>query len=93
MKSITVLEGWQRVPIAIKIFGKNAAPITVGVLVHPRGKMYRLAESWEKPDLLISSPVWPPEHDVRLSRVRDGQIKRLVRMKLDAITKRQQKRK
>jgi hypothetical protein len=43
-------------------------------LISPKGTVYRRAYGFEKPSLVIDSPVLPPEHHVRLVRIVDKTV-------------------
>lgn len=83
-KFVRVLEGWKCVSLAYEQNGTYYVPHVVS----PAGKVYRYAQSWEKPSLVIDADILPAEHHIRLVRVIDKATRRLAKKALRRLEKR-----
>jgi len=80
---IRVLGDWHSVSIDDP-FGHGP----IECIISPENKTYRHAHAWEHPELVIDSPAWRSEHDIRLVRVRNVAIRKMAKRILKQRTRR-----
>jgi hypothetical protein len=90
-KFLRVLGDWKATRCTITVDQSHAHVLEY--LVSPKGSIYRRAYSFEKPTLVIDSPVLPAEHHVRLMKIVDRSVIREVIKTLRRQERRAEKRK
>lgn len=91
-KCIRLLDDWRRVSLehSDKIAGLN---ITRDYIISPKKRVYRYAQSWEKPSLYIDADILPAEHAIRLVRITNARACKMILKKLRTTTRLQKRRK
>jgi hypothetical protein len=77
---IRVLDGWREFAINFRHADGSIMPAVF--IASPQDRIYRRALHWENPSLVIDANILPPEHHIRLVRIRDAKTIKLVRRAL-----------
>lgn len=87
---LRVLDGWKivTVPYLDPISQLEMRP---QYIVAPTGRVYRHAEDWELPSLVIDADILPPPHHIKLVRITQKRHCQLVRKRLRKILRLQRK--
>jgi hypothetical protein len=74
---VGLLDGWRAVPMTYD-YGDHAQHVYEYILA-PNNRVYRNAFPWESPSVVFDAPILPPAHHIRLVRIMDPMVRKLVK--------------